>query len=92
MSWNDHDHRGEYADQGHDHYDYASEHHRHYDLENDDEKAQRRITGLQDEIDGLRRQLEDALDRIRALEADTPQARQLQFEADQAAADLAESG
>jgi hypothetical protein len=36
--------------------------------------------------------LADALERIRALEADTPQARQLQLEADLAAADLAESG
>ena len=40
----------------------------------------------------LRGQLDDALERIRRLEADTPQARQLQLEADQAAADLAESG
>jgi hypothetical protein len=40
----------------------------------------------------LRGQLDDALERVRALEADTPQARQLQLEADQAAADLAESG
>jgi hypothetical protein len=97
MTWNDHDHRGEYAETGHTHNfwdlnDAAERHHRHYDLENDDEKAQRRITGLQDEINGLRRQLDDALDRIRALEADTPQARQLQLEADLAAADLAESG
>ena len=41
---------------------------------------------------GLRDQLDDALERIRALEGQTPQARQLQLEADQAAADLAESG
>jgi hypothetical protein len=41
---------------------------------------------------GLRSQVDDALERIRALEADTPQARQLQYEADLAAADLAESG
>ena len=40
----------------------------------------------------LRPQLDDALERIRSLEAQTPQARQLQLEADQAAADLAESG
>jgi hypothetical protein len=92
MTWNDHDHRGEYAADGHDHYDYAREHHRHYDLESDDEKASRRITNLQDEVDGLRRQLDDALGRIAALEKQTPQARQLQLEADQAAADLAESG
>lgn len=31
-------------------------------------------------------------DRVKALEAQTPQARQLQYEADVAAADLAESG
>jgi hypothetical protein len=40
----------------------------------------------------LRGQLDDALERLRALEQQTPQARQLQLEADQAAADLAESG
>jgi hypothetical protein len=68
MTWNDHNHRGEYAEDGHDHYDYADRHHRHYDLENDDEKAQRRITALQDELDGLRGQLGDALGRISALE------------------------
>ena len=92
MSWNDHDHRGQHANDRHDHCDYAAQHHRHYDLENNDEKAQRRITGLQDEIDGLRRQLDDALERIHALESDTPQARQLQYEADLAGADLAASG
>ncbi len=105
MTWNDHDYRG--------HYDYAREHHRHYDLENGDEKASRRITALQDEVDGLRGQLAAAIERIGkleqivsvygetlddlrnrayALERDTPQARQLQYEADLAAADLAESG
>ena len=92
MSWNDHDHRGEYAEDGHDHYDYAREHHRHYGLENDDEKASRRVTALQDELDGLRAELGAAVDRIAALEQQTPQARQLQVEADLAAADLAESG
>jgi hypothetical protein len=40
----------------------------------------------------LRGQLDDAVERIRVLEQQTPQARQLQLEADQAAADLAESG
>jgi hypothetical protein len=68
MTWNDHDHRGQYADDRHDHYDYAERHHRHYDLENDDEKAQRRITGLQDEVDGLREQLGYTLGRVAALE------------------------
>jgi hypothetical protein len=82
--YSDHDHRG--------HYDYAREHHLHYDLAGDNERAHRRITALQDEVDGLRGQLADAIERIRSMEADTPQARQLQLEADQAAADLAESG
>ena len=68
MSWNDHDHRAEYAQTSHAHYDYTGEHHRHYDLENADEKAQRRITALQDEADGLRGQLSDALGRVSALE------------------------
>jgi TolA-binding protein len=93
MTWTDHDHRGQYADDRHDHDgDYAREHHRHYDLENADEKAQRSITALQDEVDGLRGQLTEAFGRIADLEKQTPQARQLQLEADQAAADLAESG
>jgi hypothetical protein len=50
------------------------------------------ITGLRQDIRELRGQLETAITRIRALEAGTPQARQLQAEADLAAADLAESG
>jgi hypothetical protein len=65
----DHDHRGEYAADGHDHYDHAREHHRHYDLENDDEKTSRRITGLQGEVDVLRGELAAALERVGALEA-----------------------
>ena len=93
MSWNDHDHRGEYAEERHDHdLDYAGKHHRHYDLETDDKTAQQSITCLRDEVAGLRRQLDDALGRIGDLEKQTPQARQLQLEADLAAADLAESG
>ena len=36
--------------------------------------------------------MREALERIRTLEGQTPQARQLQLEADLAAADLAESG
>ena len=95
MSWNDHDHRGEYAADGHTHNfwdlnDAAERHHRDYDLEGDDEKAQWRITALQDELDGLRGELAGALERIRALEADTPQARQLRYEADLAGADAHE--
>lgn len=83
MSWNDHDHRGEYAEPSHDHSfwdlrDVAERDHRHHDTES--------------EIRGLREDLNAALERIRVLEQQTPQARQLQFEADQAVADLAESG
>ncbi len=90
---NDHDHRGEYADTRHDHFgEYAEEQHRHYDLEHDDKAAEREIQGFREDVRDLRAQLADALDRLRALEADTPQARQLQLEADQAAADLASSG
>jgi hypothetical protein len=57
MTWNDHDHRGEYAEDRHDHdLDYAEKHHRHYD----DESAVR----------GLREDLGHAEERIRALEDD----------------------
>ena len=92
MTWNDHDHRGEYAESGHTHYDYADEYHRHYDLETDGKTAQQAITCLRDEVSELRRQLADALERVGQLERQTPQARQLQLEADLAGADLAESG
>ncbi|MGH3222572.1 MAG: hypothetical protein ACRDPY_28400 [Streptosporangiaceae bacterium] len=93
MTWNDHDHRGQYAEERHDHdLDYAEKHHRHHDLETGDKTAQQAITCLRAEVVELRRQLDDALDRIAALEKQTPQARQLQLEADQAAADLAASG
>lgn len=88
----DHYHYG-YADERHDHDgDYAEKHHRHYDdesavwgLREDLGAAKERIRALEDDLRG-------ALERIRALEGQTPQARQLQLEADQAAADLAESG
>ncbi len=76
MNWNDHDHRGEYADAGHDHYDYdydyAERYHRHYDdestaagLREDLGQAQERIRELED---GLR----DALDRLHVLEDRQP--------------------
>ena len=79
MNWNDH-------------YDYAERHHRHYDDES-------RVSGLseglghaEERIRELENDLRDAFERIRALEGQTPQAQRLQLEADQAAADLAESG
>jgi hypothetical protein len=57
MTWNDHDHRGEYAEDRHDHdLDYAEKHHRHHD----DESAVR----------GLREDLGHAEERIRELEGD----------------------
>jgi len=67
----------------------------------------RELRGLHELAEGRIRQLEaeheadvqreawelrEAAERIRDLEGQTPQARQLQLEADQAAADLAESG
>jgi hypothetical protein len=114
MSWNDHDHRGEYAGERHDHdNDYAPLHHRHHDLEREDDRLQAAMREWDARLSELRTELEGALGRIReleqvqsahgetldavrnrvcALEHDTPQTRQLQYEADLAAADLAESG
>ena len=73
---------GHYADEIH---GAAEEHHRHYDTESE-------LRALASLVAGLREDLSRAEDRIRGLEAQTPQARQLQLEADLAAADLAESG
>ena len=92
-----HDHRGEYADDRHDHdLEYAEKHHRHYDDEREVEGLRHEIRGLREdlrrELRALREDLASALGRIRLLEHQTPQARRLQLEADQAAADLAESG
>lgn len=95
-----HDHRGEYADDRHDHSnDYAELHHRHYDLEREDDRQQQEIRELREAISQLSGELASAWTRIgqleqsaSALERDTPQARQLQYEADLAAADLAASG
>jgi hypothetical protein len=50
------------------------------------------LSWLTAEVSSLRGQLDRALDRIGALEAASPEARQLQYEADLAAADLTESG
>ena len=84
----DHDHRGEYADERHDHDgDYAEKYHRHdYADERHDHQD------LLEQIHELGERLDAAFARIRELEQQTPQARQLQLEADQAAADLGESG
>ena len=88
-----HDHRGDYADQRHDHdIDYAVLHHRHHDLERDIEALQRELRDYRQALDEYERDLSDARRRVAGLEQQTPQARQLQLEADLAAADLAESG
>jgi hypothetical protein len=93
MTWNDHDHHSEYAEAGHSPFgEYAEERHWHHDLERSDNTAQQEIRGLREDVRDLRSQLDDALERIGALEKQTPQARQLQYEADLAAADLADSG
>lgn len=66
--WADHDHRGQYAEDGHDHYDYAEKYHRHYDDE-------RTVEQLRDElrsyIDGLREDLSCLYERVYKLEKDT---------------------
>jgi hypothetical protein len=56
------------------------------------EELERIARELRQDLRELRGALELAEERIRDLEGQTPQARQLQLEADQAAADLAESG
>jgi hypothetical protein len=68
MTWNDHDHRGEYAEDRHDHdLDYAEKHHRHYDLETDDKTAQQGITRLRAEVAELRGELDAAYGAVRDL-------------------------
>jgi chromosome segregation ATPase len=88
-----HSHRGDYADERHDHdLDYAEKRHRHYDDESTVRGLREDLGAAEERIRELENDLRGALERIRALEGQTPQARQLQLEADQAAADLAESG
>ena len=71
MTWNDHDHRGEYAEDRHDHdLDYAEKHHRHYDLEREDDRLQALIRGMGDTLSGLRDELQAAFGRIRELEGE----------------------
>jgi hypothetical protein len=52
---NDHDHRGEYADDRHTHYDYADEHHRHYDDEREVDRLKSRVQELEYAVDEMRR-------------------------------------
>jgi hypothetical protein len=89
----DHDHGGEYADDRHDHDgDYAEKYHRHHDDESTVRGLREDLGHAEERIRQLEDDLRDALNRIHVLEDQTPQARQLQDEADQAAADLAASG
>jgi hypothetical protein len=66
--------------------------HRHYDLEREDERLKVLLDQWQAALRELREDLEAALGRIRQLEQQTPEARQLELEADIAAADAADSG
>jgi predicted nucleic acid-binding Zn-ribbon protein len=92
VSYADQDHRGEYASDNHDHYDYAEKYHRHHDDESAVRGLREDLGAAEERIRELENDLRDAFERIRALEGQTPQAQRLQLEADQAAADLAESG
>lgn len=70
MSWNDHDHRGEYADARHEHYgDYAEVRHEHWDLQRADDSLRGELRDLRAEVGEMRGLLELASDRIRQLEA-----------------------
>jgi hypothetical protein len=64
-----HDHHGQYADDRHDHDgDYASLHHRHYDLEREDDTLKGLLREVDTQLSDVRRELQDALERIVALE------------------------
>lgn len=65
----DHSHRGEYADDRHDHdVDYAEKHHRHYDLEREGERLKALTDLMVKDLRELREDLRGALERIRQLE------------------------
>lgn len=70
----------------------AEEHHRHYDLERAIESARDRIRDLEQTIATYGETLDDLRNRVYVLEHSTPEARQLQYEADVAMADLRASG
>ena len=88
MSWGTEDHKHN----AYDVYGVAEEHHRHYDLEDSAEGLRADLRRAEVRIGDLEDALAEVTGRIGALEAQTPQARQLQMEAGPAAADLAESG
>ena len=88
MSWGTEDHKHN----AYDVYGVAEEHHRHYDLENLIEGLREDLGRAVARIGDLEDALTEATGRIAALERSTPEARQAQYAADLAAADLAESG
>jgi hypothetical protein len=92
VSYADHDHRGEYASDNHDHYDYAERHHRHYDDESTARGLREDLSRAEERIRELEGDIRDAFERIRALEGQTPQALQLQHELDVTLADNAAAG
>ena len=68
MSYADHDHRGEYASDNHDHYDYAERHHRHWDDESTVSGLREDLGRAEERIHELENGLRDALERIGELE------------------------
>ena len=72
MSYADHDHRGEYASDGHDHYDYAEKYHRHYDDESTVCGLRADLGAAEERIRELADDRRDALSRIHALEERLP--------------------
>ncbi len=72
MSYADHDHRGEYASDNHDHCDYAGRHHRHYDDESAVRGLREDLGHAEERIRELAEDLRDALNRIHVLEDRQP--------------------
>ena len=72
MSYADHDHRGEYASDNHDHYDYAERYHRHYDDESTARGLREDLSRAEGRIGELENDIRDAFERIRALEDQRP--------------------
>jgi hypothetical protein len=69
MYGNDHDHRGQYADDRHDHnYDYAEKYHRHHDLAEEIVGVREDLGRGEARVGELENDLRDALNRIHVLE------------------------
>ena len=85
----DHDHRGEYASDNHDHYDYAERYHRHYDDESAVRGLREDLSAAEERIRDLADDLRDALNRLHVLEDRQPD---YASEDDQAEEELASEG